>query len=64
MMVDKPDPEAGCLKLRRRVMLKKVAYLAALVSGSLMAGACGWYGLALDNVPRVITAILNEELFG
>ncbi len=45
-------------------MLKKVAYLAALVSGSLMAGACGWYGLALDNIPRVITALLNEELFG
>jgi hypothetical protein len=45
-------------------MLKKVAYVAALISGSLLASGCGWYGLALDNVPRVITAILNEELFG
>jgi hypothetical protein len=49
-------------------MLKKVAYFVALVSGSLLGWGCGWggdwYGMALDNVPRVITAILNEDLFG
>jgi hypothetical protein len=48
-------------------MLKRVkvlAYMAAVFAGSLLAGGCGWYGLALDNVPRVISAILNEELFG
>jgi len=45
-------------------MLKKVAYVAALLSGCLLTWGCGWYGLALDNVPRVITALLNEELFG
>ena len=45
-------------------MLKKVAYLAALISGSLLAGGCGWYNLALDNIPRVIHSILNEEFLG
>jgi hypothetical protein len=45
-------------------MLKKVAYVAALISGSLLAGGCGWYNLALDNIPRVVGAILNEEFLG
>ena len=49
-------------------MLKKVAYVAALMGGALMGWGCGWgsgwYGMALDNVPRVVTALLNEELFG
>jgi hypothetical protein len=45
-------------------MLKKVAYVAALLSGSLLAWGCDWYGLAIDNIPRVVTALLNEELFG
>ena len=46
-------------------MLKKVAYVAALISGTLLSGGgCGWYNLALDNIPRVIHAILNEELIG
>ena len=48
-------------------MLKRVkvlAYVAAVTCGSLLAWGCGWYGLALDNIPRVITAILNEEFFG
>jgi hypothetical protein len=43
--------------------MKMVAYMAALFGGSLLAWGCGWYGLALDNIPRVITAILNEDLF-
>jgi len=44
-------------------MLKKVAYVAALISGALMSGGCLGYGMALDNVPRVIVAWLNEDLF-
>lgn len=48
-------------------MLKRVkvwAYVAAAFCGMLLAGGgCGWYGLALDNVPRVIFAILNEDIF-
>ncbi|HSW44038.1 MAG TPA: hypothetical protein VLM89_00530 [Phycisphaerae bacterium] len=43
--------------------VKLVAYAAALFCGSLLASGCGWYGLALDNIPRVIIGILNEELF-
>jgi len=48
-------------------MLKRAkvwTYLAALLGGSLLASGCGWYGLALDSIPRVIIAILNEDIFG
>jgi hypothetical protein len=48
-------------------MLKRVkllAYAAAVLGGSLLASGCIGYGLALDNIPRVITAILNEDIFG
>jgi len=51
-------------RLRRCVMLKKVAYLAALVSGCLMHWGCDWYNLALDNIPRVIHAVVNEDFLG
>ena len=53
-------------KRRRSVMLKRLkvwTYLAVLLGGSLLGGGCG-YGLDLDNVTRVIVAILNEDLFG
>jgi len=43
--------------------LKMWTYLAALFGGSLLGGGCG-YGLDLDSIPRVIVAILNEDIFG
>lgn len=46
-------------------MLKRVkvwSYLAAMLGASVLLGGCG-YDLALDSLPRVIFAILNEDLF-
>ena len=42
--------------------LKMWTYLAALFGGSLLGGGCG-YGLDIDSLPRVIIAILNEDIF-
>lgn len=46
-------------------MLKRVKVLAYLAGGSLLGilGGCG-YDLALDAIPRVVIAVLNEDIFG
>lgn len=56
--------------------IKVWAYMAALFAAGLAAGGCasikipllipgvGSYGLELDNLTRIIAAILNEELNG
>lgn len=56
--------------------MKVWAYLATLCAAGLAAGGCATikipllvpgipgYGLGLDNLPRIIFAILNEELNG
>jgi len=43
--------------------LKVWTYLAVLFGGALLGGGCG-YDLGVDSIPRVIVAILNEELWG
>jgi len=58
--------ESAVRELRRRAMLKRLkmwTYLAALFGGSLLGGGCG-YDLAIDSLPRVIVAILSEDIFG
>lgn len=43
--------------------LKVWTYMAALFGGCVLAGGCS-YGLDIDALPRVIIAILNEDIFG
>lgn len=46
-------------------MLKRVKLLAYLCGGSLLGilGGCG-YDLGLASIPRIVIALLNEELAG
>lgn len=43
--------------------LKMWMYLAAVTGGCLLGGGCLGFSTALDNLPRIITAILREDLF-
>jgi len=47
--------------------LKVSVFAAALTGVSLLSMGCGWgggwYSSALDSWPRILTAILHEDLF-
>jgi hypothetical protein len=66
-----PTRAAYRKKPRRLAMLKRLrlwTYLTVAVGASLFQFGCNWgsslYNTDVDSWPRIITAILREDIFG
>ena len=46
-------------------MLKRLMYIAALAGVGMLSMGCSWWPYGADQgLPRIIAAILREDIFG